>query len=73
MQQLKCNICFSYVICELIKKKTKEKGVIAYKKLFGIRFMTWHIEVEHLELLLTYHMEFISTIDDISRRNDEGS
>jgi hypothetical protein len=40
MQQLKCNICFSYVILELIKKKTKEKRVIAYKKLFGIRFMT---------------------------------
>jgi len=39
IQQLKCNICFPYVILELIEKKTKEKGVITYKNLFGIRFM----------------------------------
>jgi hypothetical protein len=34
--------------------------------------MKWYVEVEHFELLFTYLMEFISTIDDISRRNDEG-
>jgi hypothetical protein len=39
MQQLKCNICFPYVVLELTKKKTEEKGVIAYNKLFGMRFM----------------------------------
>jgi hypothetical protein len=39
VQQLKCNICFSYVVLELTGKKTKEKGVIAYNKSFGMRFM----------------------------------
>jgi len=71
MQQLKCNICFPYVVLELTKKKTKEKGVIAYNKLFVMRFMKWHVEIERFELLFTYLMEFISTIDDISRRNGD--
>ncbi len=39
IQQLKYNFFFSYVILELIEKKTKEKGVITYKNLFGIKFM----------------------------------
>jgi len=39
MQQLKCDICFPYNVLELTKKKTKEKGVNAYNKLFAMRFM----------------------------------
>jgi hypothetical protein len=57
-----CTICLTNMVPPtLIEKKTKGgKKNCAYNKSYGIGFMTWHVKFKHVNILMTYVVNFVS-------------